>query len=182
MPTITARLQLGKAHPSRGGILDGYHTLELFEGSKLFWVAKTKAGRIKWLPRHPSTIASDGLLLATAMFMPNSRAGLTISRQLGLLERSRSTVVDLSDYKGVDFSAVYAQTIHSLEHNNETEYRLNKLTMMVSEVSTLNSQLDTFASLECDVEIMTTTFSKAYSGLDERYELWQRNVNASQLG
>ena len=177
MATITARLQLGKVHPHRGGICEDYNTLELYEGSNICWVAHTDTGKLIWLPRSSATTAADGLLLAAALYMPTTSAGRSISTKLlAMTATHRSQRIDLTERPDMDYETAYAQVANCMRSDIKPQYKQRKLLVSVCEGSVIHSQLSTFASLDCHVEILTTEFSKSYASAGDHESTWQRTT------
>lgn len=175
MATITARLQLGKPHPYDNGICHGYNAIELYENSNVHWVAQTRQGKVVWLPRTSHTVAADGLMLLTALYMPSSKAGQELSDRF-FPEKGYQRIrrIHLPDVTDVDYETLYNDVLTAFHTDAQPDKKRIKLLASVYEGSVLHAQFDKFTALDCDVEILTTSYCKAYSVWGEQENIHER--------
>ena len=82
--------------------------------------------------------------------------------------------IHLPDVTDVDFETLYNDVLTAFNTDAQPDKKRIKLLASVYEGSVLHAQFDKFTALDCDVEILTTSYCKAYSVWGEQENIHER--------
>lgn len=171
MATYTAHMMIGESHGYDGGLVHGFEQLNFSENSKCAWIGKKGKHTYCWIPRSPDAMVDDGLLMAAALFLEQSKTGRKLYDLLSpRFDRGRDRIdrIYLYEHTDLNLDQMYDDLMQELQAISDTDGKRPKFMFAISESSSLIRRIEKLKEVPADLEIMTTTHRQERSAFDSQ--------------